>query len=379
MSASRQSKYCWGCGKPLKDSQKFCTYCGKPVKINKEDYPIYNQYAASGLDPNIRTASFTAPQTPQSPYGQQNGEDLSTKYMKIAGVPQNSTRDPRSQEKRSQDFSPSGIPPRSSPESDQYLRDKVDNIEHLLFDVDIKKKFDVLEYKLNALNIENKILDLNTKIDTMAEKPQPLDPQVMAKLETLVTQKDIQGIHDRIDNLDMTTLTTLDSRLAQIEQKISQPREDSEQVVNLAKNTVSRLNSMEEKFDTNNLENRTRLKRLDEKMGQFDARVERFTANLDLLVPSLVKLTEKINQLQDKVTILTNKTQKMETKPKSLDLPPFPHKQPLALDEETVVSPPTPSISGNSQDKDEDTKNLSKIKISKKKRIRMNYTTIVGG
>ena len=69
----------------------------------------------------------------------------------------------------------------------------MDNIEHLLFDVDIKKKFDVLEYKLNALNIENKILDLNTKIDTMAEKPQPLDPKVIAKLETLVTQKDIQG------------------------------------------------------------------------------------------------------------------------------------------------------------------------------------------
>ncbi|TFH28734.1 MAG: zinc-ribbon domain-containing protein [Promethearchaeota archaeon] len=367
MSTSRQSKYCWGCGKPLKDSQKFCTYCGKPVKINKDAVPSTTNTQLSGLDPSIRTASFTPSQTSQSPYGQQNDEDLSTKYMKIAGVPQNSIRDPRSQELRSQEFSPSAIPSRSSPESDRYLRDKVDNIEHLLFDVDIKKKFEVLEYKLNALNIENKILDLNNKIDTMAERSQPLDPQVMAKLETLVTQKDIQGIHDRIDNLDMTTLTTLDSRLAQIEQKISQPREDSEQVVNLAKNTVSRLNSMVEKFDTNNLENRTRLKRLDEKMGQFDNRVERFTANLDLLVPSLVKLTEKINQLQDKVTILTNKTQKMETKPKSLDLPPFPHKQPLTLDDETVTSLPTPSTSADSQDKEEDTKSSSKIKITKKK------------
>ncbi|MHA1675313.1 MAG: zinc-ribbon domain-containing protein [Promethearchaeota archaeon] len=376
MSASRQSKYCWGCGKPLKDSQKFCTYCGKPVKLNKSANPSSTNMQLSRTDPHVRTASFAPSRTPQSQYGQQNPEDLSSKYMKIAGVPQNSAPNTRSQDLRSNQYSPSVNSQSSSPEPDRYLRNKVDNIEHLLSDVDIKKKFDLLEYKLNALNIENKISDLDKKIDTLADKSQTVDPQVMAKLDTMVTQKDIQGIHDRIDNLDMTTLTTLDSRLAQIEQKIAQPREDTEQVVNLAKNTVSRLNSMEDKFDTNNLENRTRLKKLDEKMGQFDQRVERFTANLDLLVPSLVKLTEKINQLQDKVTILTNKTQKVEVKQRSLDLPPFPHKQPLALEKKSATKKPTPAApeetpdSKKSPDKEEKVKKATpKIKISKKKQV----------
>ncbi|MHA1520681.1 MAG: zinc-ribbon domain-containing protein [Promethearchaeota archaeon] len=360
MSNTRQSKYCWGCGKPLKDGQKFCTYCGKSVKTNKNPAQSSTDANFSGNNPNVRSASFSQPRSSQPLYGQNDVEDLSSKYMKIARTPQTSGRDPRSLESR------------SYPKSDTYVRDKVDNIEHILSDVDIKKNFEVLEYKLNALNFENKISDLTIKVDKLAEKSQGTDPKVMEKLESLVTQKDIQGIHDRIDNLDMTTLTTLDSRLAQIEQKIAQPREDTEQVVNLAKNTVTRLNSMEEKYDTNNLENRTRLKRLDEKMGQFDKRVERFTANLDLLVPSLVKLTEKINQLQDKVTVLTNKTQKVETKKKSLDLPPFPNKQPLALEDESASKESTSDETSGSKEtqvKEAIKKKPTKMKITKKKKV----------
>ena len=154
MSASRQSKYCWGCGKPLKDSQKFCTYCGKPVKLNKSANPSSTNTQLSGTDPHVRTASFAPSQSPQSQYGQQSPEDLSSKYRKIAGAPQNSAPNTRSQELRSQElrsqdhrsnqYSPSVNSQSSSPEPDRYLRDKVDNIEHLLSDVDIKKKFDLL-------------------------------------------------------------------------------------------------------------------------------------------------------------------------------------------------------------------------------------------
>lgn len=333
MSAVRTPKFCWGCGKPLKDGQKFCTYCGKPVKLksNSTTEPRKPTNLSSPSQP--KTASFSPPKNPNSPYGQPKGEDLSSKYMKIIeNQNKNANSSPTGigSENPASSFYPATTK-QNSDQNDSLLHEqqkihgKVDNIEKLLSDVDIKKNFEILEYKLNALNIENKITDLENNITEVIKKPQEKDPQLLAKLDSLATKTEIQNLQDRIDNIDITTLNTIDSRLEQIEEKLRQPREDSDQIVNLAKNTVTRLNSLDERYEKGNLETRTRLKRLDDKMAQFDNRIEKFTSNLELLVPSLVKLTEKINQLQDKVTVLTNKTQKMEIRQKKLDLPPFPN------------------------------------------------------
>ncbi|WP_457556879.1 zinc-ribbon domain-containing protein [Candidatus Harpocratesius sp.] len=323
MSAQKTPKFCWGCGKPLKPGQKFCTYCGKPVKFEKGT-PVSRSTVNQKIPVAPKTASFT-PTSAANLYGRAPSEDLSTKYHQIIQNPPTVPVAPSQSDLKGQKFT--GL---SEKYSDPYLRQKVDNIENILSGVDIKKNFENLDYKLNSMNVENKLIDIERSISNLSEKSKSNENilQLQEKLNNVAVKDDLQGIYDRIDTLDISTLSTIDGRLDQIEQKLqSLPTTfDSEQTVNLAKNTITRLNSIEEKLNTNNMETRTRLHRLDEKITEFDRRIERFTNNLELLVPSLVKLTEKINQLQEKVTILSKRTASIEFRQKKLDLPPFPQK-----------------------------------------------------
>ncbi|MCF2141703.1 MAG: zinc-ribbon domain-containing protein [Candidatus Lokiarchaeota archaeon] len=327
MPAQKTPKFCWGCGKPLKPGQKFCTYCGKPVKFEKGT-PLPRSAVNQQIPITPKTASFS-PTVAANPYGRAPSEDLSTKYHQIIQNPSVAPVAPVVPAASSpSDLKGQNLSRLSEKYSDPYLRQKVDSIENILTGVDIKKNFENIDYKLNSMNVENKLIDIERSITNLSEKSKSNDNilQLQEKLNNVVVKGDLQGIYDRIDTLDISTLSTIDGRLDQIEQKLqSLPTTfDSEQTVNLAKNTITRLNSIEEKLDTNNLETRTRLHRLDEKITEFDRRIERFTDNLELLVPSLVKLTEKINQLQEKVTILSKRTASIEFRQKKLDLPPFP-------------------------------------------------------
>ena len=222
--------------------------------------------------------------------------------------------------------------------------------------LDFGKRFETLEYKINALDSENKLIEL--KHDVADLKSAVIKANTNVKFEELVSKDDLIGLRgqlaenremirelksvkgfnqleklERLNELDkLNDLSKLDqleglgNRLASIETQLQNFQSD-EKLVNLSKNTVIRLNEMDTRLAEFNLENRTRLTKLADRLEQMDEKVDRMSSAVEMLVPSLVKLTEKINQLQAASRVSpSKKAAKIVDKkaPPTLDLPPFP-------------------------------------------------------
>ncbi len=369
MSMQKTPKFCWGCGKPLKPGQKFCTFCGKKVKIEGSPLNTALPNNAPRVAPHVASKynqrSSSISKQPSNLYGRSTQKDVLPQNRISASTPVSGSTPISGTAAISVSSPTSASNSIASSDSNSYIRTKVDSIENILTQGEVKSNFERLDYKLNSLNMENKLVDIEHAINDLKIKTNQVQELVQTqqienssksqsqsvamtedlkeKLDSVASKEDLREVYDRIDALDISTFSTIDARLSQIENKVSSPLLDSEQTINLAKNTVTRLNSIEEKLDTNNLEIRTRLHRLDEKIQEFDSRIERFTNNLELLVPSLVKLTEKINQLQEKVTLISKKTSSIERRQKALDLPPFPQNQ-----SQKVLSPDVSSLDDSS-------------------------------
>jgi len=151
-------------------------------------------------------------------------------------------------------------------------------------------------------------------------------------LDRLATAEDLRNLDEKFNNLNMQGLNSklsaleekLDSKLSSIEEGIDSFQSDSK-IVNLASNTVERLNNMDNNLENFNIETRTRLSKMDNK-------IEELNSSLSALVPTLLKLNEKVSKLLVKSTIKstdvhkgTKKPEEASKPPKSkLDLPPFP-------------------------------------------------------
>ncbi|WP_371803280.1 zinc-ribbon domain-containing protein [Candidatus Lokiarchaeum ossiferum] len=343
MAQKRPPKFCWGCGAELKDSQKFCTKCGKPVSQKKELTP------KKRVSPTTvpRTASFqNYGATPQTPTIAQNPIQSTTQRTSSAQYPQR-TPMVTAMEPNTQPQAPIPTYSQSSYQSPQIeaqsldnkpVLERIDNLEQKLDGFDLEGRFEKVEYKLNALfgevHFTDQIKDLskelkenspNEAVNKLSDKMEHYQSQIDMKISNLATTEDISRIKSKLDTLDMNRL---DNRLGKIEDRLSNFNAD-EKITNLAKNTVERLNSMEQKIDNLNIESRTRLMNIDKTVGKFEHRLESMNNALATLVPSLIKLTEKVNQLQFTAQTLKSDKSSELAKPSAtkLDLPPFPGKK----------------------------------------------------
>ena len=295
--SQKSSKFCWGCGNQLKPGQKFCTRCGKVV--------------TSQIKPTQAIA--------------EKQQNTSSNYGKL----ENKTVQERPVIKE------------KSVELGE-IEKKIDDLRLMFGD-----KFEKLEYKVNGLNVENKLIDLKSRFDgflpelsNMREfkKLEDLDKLVkldkldsLNNLDRLATSEDLKNLDEKINNLNMQDLNSklstleekLNSKLSSIEESIDSFQSDSK-IVNLATNTVERLNNMDKNLDNFNIETRTRLSKMDNK-------IEELNSSLSALVPTLLKLNEKVSKLLVKSTVKSTDIQKGAKKPeeaskppKRLDLPPFP-------------------------------------------------------
>ena len=300
--SQKTSKFCWGCGNQLKHGQKFCTRCGKVV--------------TSQIKPS------------QPSVGKQ--QNTNSNYGRIEPVqqPKKIVQEQTLSKGTSFDLSE--------------LEKKIDDLRLMFGD-----KFEKLEYKVNGLNVENKLIDLKSKFEgflpelsNMKEfkKLEYLDTldkldklEYLSNLDRLATSEDLKNLDEKINNLNMQDLNSklstleekLNSKLSSIEESIDSFQSDSK-IVNLATNTVERLNNMDKNLDNFNIETRTRLSKMDNK-------IEELNSSLSALVPTLLKLNEKVSKLLVKSTVRSTDIQKGAKKPeeaskppKRLDLPPFP-------------------------------------------------------
>ena len=294
--SQKTSKFCWGCGNQLKTGQKFCTRCGKVV--------------TSQIKPTQAIA--------------EKQQNTSSNYGKL----ENKTvhEQPVFKEK--------------SVELGE-IEKKIDDLRSMFGD-----KFEKLEYKVNGLNVENKLIDLKSKFDgflheisNMKEfkKLEYLDKlgkldklDSLDNLNRLATAEDLRKIDEKINNLNNQDLDSklsaleekLNSKLNSIEESIDSFQSDSK-IVNLATNTVERLNNMDKNLENFNIETRTRLSKMDNKIDELNS-------SLSALVPTLLKLNEKVSKLLIKPTNIhkgAKKPEEASKPPKTknrLDLPPFP-------------------------------------------------------
>lgn len=294
--SQKTSKFCWGCGNQLKTGQKFCTRCGKVVTSQ------------------IKPAQAIA----------EKQQNTSSNYGKL----ENKTvhEQPVFKEK--------------SVELGE-IEKKIDDLRSMFGD-----KFEKLEYKVNGLNVENKLIDLKSKFDgflheisNMKEfkKLEYLDKlgkldklDSLDNLNRLATAEDLRNIDEKINNLNNQDLDSklsaleekLNSKLNSIEESIDSFQSDSK-IVNLATNTVERLNNMDKNLENFNIETRTRLSKMDNKIDELNS-------SLSALVPTLLKLNEKVSKLLIKPTNIhkgAKKPEEASKPPKTknrLDLPPFP-------------------------------------------------------
>ncbi len=288
--SQKTSKFCWGCGNQLKPGQKFCTRCGKVVTSK------------------IPSTNSTVPST-SSNYGKKETVQKIEKSSSIGELGE--------------------------------IEKKIDDLR-----IAFAEKFEKLEYKINGLNVENKLIDLKSKFDRILpeisnmkefkklenleklEKLNKLD--YLSNLDRLASSEDLKNLDEKIENLKMVDLDSklsaleekLDSKLNSIEEGIDSFQSDSK-IVNLATNTVERLNNMDKNLENFNIETRTRLSKMDEK-------IEELNSSLSALVPTLLKLNEKVSKLLIKSTDIhrgAKKPEEASKPPKSkskLDLPPFP-------------------------------------------------------
>lgn len=373
MAQKRPPKFCWGCGAELKDSQKFCTKCGKPVSQKKGLTP--EKRVSPPKTP--RTASFqnygATPQTPTpaantqyTPAAIQNSTQNTTRYNTSAQYPQ---RTPVAApiaspiEQRSQPVTPTPSYSQNNSQPQQPLGvdnkpvlERIGHLEQKLDGFDLQGRFEKVEYKLNALfgevHFTDQIKDLskelkenspNEAVNKLSDKMEQHQSQIEQKIAILATTDDISRIKSKLDTLD---INRLDNRLGKIEHRLTNFNAD-EKITNLAKNTVDKLNSMEQKIDNLNIESRTRLMNIDKSVGKFEHRLESMNNALATLVPSLIKLTEKVNQLQFTAQALKtdNSSETAKRNATKLDLPPFPGKKkekqktqkPPAIEEELEI------------------------------------------
>ncbi len=295
--SQKTSKFCWGCGNQLKSGQKFCTRCGKVVTSQiKQTQPV-------------------------------------------AEVKQNTSSNYRKLENKTVQEQP--VFKGESAELSE-IEKKIDDLR-LVF----SEKFEKLEYKVNGLNVENKLIDLKSKFDGFLpelsnmkefkklenlEKLERLDKldklEYLNNLDKLATAEDLRNLDEKINNLNIQDFDSklsafeekLNSKLNSIEEGIDSFQSDSK-IVNLASNTVERLNNMDKNLENFNLETRTRL-------SKMDSKIEELNQSLSALVPTLLKLNEKVSKLLIKSTDVHKGVKKPEeaSKPpkKRLDLPPFP-------------------------------------------------------
>ena len=299
--SQKTSKFCWGCGNQLKTGQKFCTRCGKVVTAQiKPSQPIAEK------KPNTTSnyGKIEPIQKPKEPIQ----EKIITKEVTV-------------------DLSD--------------LKKKIDDLG-LVF----SEKLEKLEYKVNdAFNVENKIIELKSKFDKLLpeisnmkefKKLQNLDKldklDYLDNLYKLASAEDLRNLDEKINNLNVQGLDSkfsaleekLESKLNSIEEGIDSFQSDSK-IVNLASNTVERLNNMDNNLENFNLETRTRLSKMDNK-------IEELNSSLSALVPTLLKLNEKVSKLLVKSPVKPTDIQKGAKKPEEaskppkskLDLPPFP-------------------------------------------------------
>ncbi|MHA1717932.1 MAG: zinc-ribbon domain-containing protein [Promethearchaeota archaeon] len=288
--SQKTPKFCWGCGNQLKPGQKFCTRCGKPVTSQIKN-----------VQPVVKNQTNIA-----SNYVKSSGENvLNNRISKgissdLAGI-----------EKQIDDF-------RSV----------------------FAKKIEKLEYKINGLDVDNKLIDLNHKIDEFKpyiEKLDRLDKLdkldrlgKLDKLDELASSEDLKLLNEKLELIKIQDIETklsvieekFDSKLTSIEESIDSFQSDAK-IVNLATNTVERLNAMDKNIENFNIETRTRLSKMDNK-------IEELNSSLSALVPTLLKLNEKVSKLLIKsgdktIQKSAKKTEESSAPPKSkLDLPPFP-------------------------------------------------------
>lgn len=302
--SQKTSKFCWGCGNQLKTGQKFCTRCGKVVTSQiKPSQPIAEN------KPNT-TSNYGKIESVQKPK-EHIQEKIITKEISV-------------------DLSD--------------LEKKIDDLG-LVF----REKLEKLEYKVNdAFNVENKIIELKSKFDKFLpeisnikefKKLENLDRldkldklDYLDNLYKLASAEDLRNLDEKISNLNIQSLDSkfsaleekLDSKLNSIEEGIDSFQSDSK-IVNLATNTVERLNNMDKNLENFNIETRTRLSKMDNKIDELNS-------SLSALVPTLLKLNEKVSKLLVKSTIKSTDIQKGAKKPEEaskppkskLDLPPFP-------------------------------------------------------
>ncbi len=344
MAQKRPPKFCWGCGAELKDSQKFCTKCGKPVS-QKKGLAQKKQEAQSNTPKTASYQNYGAPPqkaTATSFNGySKNPRNNSTRSDQITAHPERTPMEPQVPQPRQTPAQQQPyIPPRDVPVQDNNpVLDRIDRLEQKLDGLDNSDRFEKVEYKLNALfgemHFADQIKELShdiknnsskeeiTKLsESMNHRQAQLESKLDMKLANLATTDDILKIRGKLDVLDMNRL---DNRLGKIEERLQSFNAD-EKITNLAKNTVDRLNSMEQKVDNMNIETRTRLTNIDKNVGKFEHRLESMNNALATLVPSLIKLTEKVNQLQFTAQSLNTdpSAEKGGQNTVKLDLPPFP-------------------------------------------------------
>ncbi len=327
-------KLCWACGAELEVSHKFCKNCGKPVKVHEApaNQPISPTHKAHdpplNTVPNSRTTSIQNRNGNSPPkYCYICGAQLeeSNKFCKNCGKPvrfyENSANQPIAQPiapttsiqnengNRSSMQYPSQLKNQNSTINPPVIQ-RIDQLEKKINEIDIKKRFETIDYKLNALfgevhfdqnfkDLEKKINEQSSKeeISHLTEKIKNRLKDLEKKMDELATADDILHLHGKIDALN---LERFDSILNTIENRVANLKPD-EKVMNLAKNTVIRLNTLEEIISNFNIEDRKRLIKIDERLNSFENKVESMNKILATLVPSLVKLTEKVNQLQTTV------------------------------------------------------------------------------
>jgi hypothetical protein len=321
MSQTRTPKFCWGCGADLNQGQKFCTRCGKSVSAKK-----------TGAKSQKKT-QYGKPMTVQPTH-----KPVPAKIVVKEEIPPTPPTTPTHP-----------IPP-SIPSVNQDDLAMVKKAVSDLSGLDFSKRFEKLEYKINALDSENKLIELKHDVaDLKTEVMKANQVNTNIKFEELVSKDDLIGLRgqlaenremirefksikgfdhleklERLEELDQ--LAGLSNRLASIETQLRNFQSD-EKLVNLSKNTVTRLNEMDTRLAEFNLENRTRLTKLNERVELMDEKIDRMSSAVEMLVPSLIKLTEKINRLQASSlsSFTTSKKKKSPEKARApLDLPPFP-------------------------------------------------------
>jgi hypothetical protein len=330
MAQKHPPQFCWGCGTELNDSQKFCTRCGKPVNHKKATAPA-SKTPTKKVPP--KTASFQNYGAPNNSV-RNKVQQPQTRRIKSANS-QERLNTPRQQQYIPE--SPS-LPIYQDPikiMSDPEVFQRLDKLETKIDDLDIKKKFDTMEYKLNALfgevHFDDQIKELTKKVEENSPKEviaqfsgniERRQTQLETKIEKLATSDDILQLRGKIDTLN---LDSFESRLRDIDTRLANFDVD-EKMNNLARNTVDKFNNLERKLDNFVTEDRKRLTNIDNKIGMFEGRLESMNNALATLVPSIIKLTEKVNQLQGTINSSQAKRTVEKSSPpkKKIDLPPFP-------------------------------------------------------